>query len=225
MPRRARGNGNGEAGSAAAVETPPVAADLDEESELEYEAADPADASSAQLDVKQLKEKPLTELAALADELRVENAAGMRVQDLVFGILKAQAAKRGRIYAEGVLETLPDGFGFLRAPDQNYLAGPDDIYVSPSQIRRSFAEKITAAGDERPWRFQLDATIALPGAGGLEQTSTSTFFLTERLGGSQQYAGSKELDAIFALEQPLVDALWSLAYGGRDPGPRTEQKR
>ena len=101
--------------------------------------------------MKQLKEKPLPELAALADELRVENAAGMRVQDLVFAILKAQAAKRGRIYAEGVLETLPDGFGFLRAPDQNYLAGPDDIYVSPSQIRRfNLRTGDTVMGQIRP---------------------------------------------------------------------------
>lgn len=88
-----------------------------------------------------------------------------------------------------------------------------------------FAEKVTAAGDERPWRFQLDAVIALPGPGGVEQTSTSTLLLTERLGGNLQLAGSKELDTVFSLEQPFVDALWSLAYGGRDPGPRLEQKR
>ena len=78
----------------------------------------------------------MPDLAAMAESLHVENAAGLRKQDLIFAILKAQTAKQGRIYAEGVLETLPDGFGFLRAPDQNYLAGPDDIYVSPSQIRR-----------------------------------------------------------------------------------------
>ena len=88
------------------------------------------------INVVDLKRRSMQELAALAEELSVENAAGMRKQDLIFAILKAQTAKRGRIYAEGVLETLPDGFGFLRAPDQNYLAGPDDIYVSPSQIRQ-----------------------------------------------------------------------------------------
>ncbi len=87
-----------------------------------------------------------------------------------------------------------------------------------------FAEKVSAAGDERPWRFQLDAVIALPGAGGAEQRATLSLFLTERLGGAQQFAGVKELDTIFALEQPFVDALWSLAYGARDPGPRTEKK-
>ena len=145
VQRRGRGNGGGEAPP---EEARAVEAELDDDAELELDAADD---SSAQLDVKQLKEKPLTELAALADELHVENAAGMRVQDLVFAILKAQAAKSGRIYAEGVLETLPDGFGFLRAPDQSYLAGPDDIYVSPSQIRRfNLRTGDTVMGQIRP---------------------------------------------------------------------------
>ncbi len=88
-----------------------------------------------------------------------------------------------------------------------------------------FAEKITAAGDDRPWRFQLDAIISLPGAGGADQNATLTVFLTERLGGSQQFAGIKELDTIFSLEQPFVDALWALAYGARDPGPRLEPRK
>ena len=86
--------------------------------------------------VSEIKAKSMPELAELANSLEVENAAGLRKQDLIFQILKAQTANEGKIYAEGVLETLPDGFGFLRAPDQNYLAGPDDVYVSPSQIRR-----------------------------------------------------------------------------------------
>ena len=88
------------------------------------------------ISVTELKAKPMQELTELAEDMEVENAGGMRKQDLVFAILKSQTEKRGRIYAEGVLEILQDGFGFLRAPDQNYLAGPDDIYVSPSQIRR-----------------------------------------------------------------------------------------
>jgi hypothetical protein len=88
-----------------------------------------------------------------------------------------------------------------------------------------FAERVTAAGDERPWRFQLDATVVAPGSGGLDQSTTKTLVLTERLGGNLQYAGSKELDTVFSLEQPLVDALWSLAYGNRDPGARIEPKR
>jgi len=86
--------------------------------------------------VSEIKAKSMQELAELAESLEVENAAGLRKQDLIFQILRAQTANEGKIYAEGVLETLPDGFGFLRAPDQNYLAGPDDVYVSPSQIRR-----------------------------------------------------------------------------------------
>jgi len=103
------------------------------------------------VNVVELKEKSVAELAAMADELSVENAAGMRKQDLIFAILKALTANQGRIYAEGVLETLPDGFGFLRAPDQNYLAGPDDIYVSPSQIRRfSLRTGDTVLGQVRP---------------------------------------------------------------------------
>jgi hypothetical protein len=88
-----------------------------------------------------------------------------------------------------------------------------------------FTEKVAAAGDDRPWRFQLEAVIALPGVAGVEQANTFTLLLTERLGGTQQYAGSKELDTVFALEQPLVDALWSLCYGTRDPGPRLEPKK
>jgi len=86
--------------------------------------------------LKELKEKPISELAELARSLGVESAAGMRRQELMFSILQAQTEAEGQIYGEGVLETLPDGFGFLRAADYNYLPGPDDIYVSPSQIRR-----------------------------------------------------------------------------------------
>ncbi len=78
----------------------------------------------------------LPDLSRTAKELGVENASGMRKQDLIFGILQVQTEKSGLIFSEGVLECLPDGFGFLRAPEYNYLPGPDDIYVSPSQIRR-----------------------------------------------------------------------------------------
>ena len=86
--------------------------------------------------VRELKAKSMAELVSLAESMDVENAGSMRKQDLMFAILKVQTENRGKIFAEGVLEILQDGFGFLRAPDQNYLAGPDDIYVSPSQIRR-----------------------------------------------------------------------------------------
>jgi len=83
-----------------------------------------------------LKEKTIDELTRIAKELKVEGARGLRKQDLIFAILQAQIEKTGLIFGEGVLEILPDGFGFLRSPDYSYLPGPDDIYVSPSQIRR-----------------------------------------------------------------------------------------
>ena len=86
--------------------------------------------------LRELKQKPMPELVQLAKDLNIEGAAGLKKQDLIFAILQAQAAKNGNIFGEGVLECLPDGFGFLRAPDYNYLPGPDDVYVSPSQIRR-----------------------------------------------------------------------------------------
>ena len=78
----------------------------------------------------------VTELTRIAKQLEVPGATGMRKQELIFEILRARAEKSGLIFSEGVLEVLPDGFGFLRAPDYNYLPGPDDIYVSPSQIRK-----------------------------------------------------------------------------------------
>ena len=109
------------------------------------------DPEGERMNVKELKEKPVQELTELGESLEVENASGLRKQDLIFQILQAQTEKKGKIYAEGVLETLPDGFGFLRAPDQNYLAGPDDIYVSPSQIRRfNLRTGDTVLGQIRP---------------------------------------------------------------------------
>ncbi len=83
-----------------------------------------------------LKDKKIGELTKMAREFSIEGASGMRKQELIFAILQAQTEKNGMIHGEGTLEILPDGFGFLRAPDYNYLPGPDDIYVSPSQIRR-----------------------------------------------------------------------------------------
>lgn len=88
------------------------------------------------MNLTELKGKSIAELTEMANELHVEGASGMRKQELIFAILNAQTEKNGMIFGEGVLEILPDGFGFLRAPDYNYLPGPDDIYVSPSQIRR-----------------------------------------------------------------------------------------
>jgi transcription termination factor Rho len=83
-----------------------------------------------------LKQKSIADLNEVARELKIEGAANLRKQELIFAILQAQTEKNGVIFGEGVLEVLPDGFGFLRAPDSNYLPGPDDIYISPSQIRR-----------------------------------------------------------------------------------------
>lgn len=98
-----------------------------------------------------LKEKNIEELTQVAKELKVDGAASLRRQELIFAILQAQSDKNGVIYGEGVLETLPDGFGFLRAPDYNYLPGPDDIYVSPSQIRRfNMRTGDTVSGQIRP---------------------------------------------------------------------------
>jgi transcription termination factor Rho len=88
------------------------------------------------ISISELKEKTIDELTTVAKSLNVDGASGMRKQDLIFAILQAQAEKTGNVFGAGVLEILPDGFGFLRSPDYSYLPSPDDIYVSPSQIRR-----------------------------------------------------------------------------------------
>ncbi|WP_043815129.1 transcription termination factor Rho [Desulfarculus baarsii] len=103
------------------------------------------------MNIIELKVKPIAELTAMARTFNIEGAAGMRKQELIFALLTAQAERNGAIYGEGVLEILPDGFGFLRAPDYNYLPGPDDIYVSPSQIRRfNLRTGDTISGQIRP---------------------------------------------------------------------------
>jgi len=103
------------------------------------------------MNLKDLKQTKISELIALGKDLGLEEIGGMRRQDLIFNILKATAAQKKAIFGEGVLEILPDGFGFLRAPDANYLPGPDDIYISPSQIRRfGLRTGDTVAGQIRP---------------------------------------------------------------------------
>ncbi|MCX5833956.1 MAG: transcription termination factor Rho [Deltaproteobacteria bacterium] len=103
------------------------------------------------MNIVEIKKKSIGELTVLAKELNVPGAGVLRRQDLIFSILQTQADKNGALYGEGVLETLPDGFGFLRAVDYNYLPGPDDIYVSPSQIRRfSLRTGDTVSGEVRP---------------------------------------------------------------------------
>ena len=103
------------------------------------------------LDIGKLKEMNITTLTQVAKDLAVVGATGLRKQELIFKILQAQTEKNGLIFSEGVLECLPDGFGFLRAPDYNYLPGPDDIYVSPSQIRKfDLRTGDTISGQIRP---------------------------------------------------------------------------
>ncbi|HYV84627.1 MAG TPA: transcription termination factor Rho [Patescibacteria group bacterium] len=110
-----------------------------------------AELSGEKLDIRSLKEKSISELTGIAKALDVPNATALRKQELIFEILRAQTEKSGLIFAEGVLETLPDGFGFLRAPEYNYLPGPDDIYVSPSQIRKfDLHTGDTISGQVRP---------------------------------------------------------------------------
>jgi len=122
--RRREGDGPTEA----AVATAPEPAELaDEELAVDGDHG---------LNLKSLKSKKISELAQIAKNFNVDGASAMRKQELIFAILGAQTEQSGLVYGEGVLEILPDGFGFLRAPDYNYLPGPDDIYVSPSQIRR-----------------------------------------------------------------------------------------
>jgi transcription termination factor Rho len=103
------------------------------------------------MNLSELKEKSISDLNTIARDLGVQSGSGLRKQELIFKILQSQSEKDGLIFAEGVLEVLPDGFGFLRAPDYNYLPGPDDIYVSPSQIRRfDLRTGDTISGQVRP---------------------------------------------------------------------------
>ncbi len=127
-----------------------------------------------------------------------------------------------------LLETTFDATGQPAAPGAN----PEALGKLVAQLRKlqaahfvhdAFTEKVTIAGDERPWRYRLDATVSLPG-GLSEQASTVAWFFTERVGGAQQYAGAREIDAIFEIEQPLIDALWPLTEGARDPGPPAAPK-
>jgi transcription termination factor Rho len=153
-----------EAPQAAAAAPPAEAAPAADADEAEAEAPAPRaertngngngkqkQQAAETVDIRVLKEMKLPDLSKLAKELGLENASGMRKQDLIFGILQAQTEKSGLIFSEGVLECLPDGFGFLRAPEYNYLPGPDDIYVSPSQIRRfDLRTGDTVSGQVRP---------------------------------------------------------------------------
>jgi transcription termination factor Rho len=145
-------------------ETSPVEAleEVSETTELKPEAANgkveekPATPNNGRpaadtLNLTEMKDMSISELTHVAKELGIEGATGLRKQELIFKVLAAQTEKSGLIFSEGVLETLPDGFGFLRAPEYNYLPGPDDIYVSPSQIRKfDLRTGDTISGQIRP---------------------------------------------------------------------------
>lgn len=108
-------------------------------------------AQKKNLEIARLKDMKISELNKIAREFKVEGASTLKKQDLIFKILQAQTEKNGLIFGEGVLEVLPDGFGFLRSPNYNYLPGPDDIYVSPSQIRKfDLRTGDTVSGQVRP---------------------------------------------------------------------------
>ncbi len=149
MPNNKRNSGRQASAEPAVVPEPQP------ESQPTPEAAPQASARSDSgrrgLNITDLKDKSIQQLTQIAKDLNVAGATGMRKQELIFQILKAQTEQSGFIFSEGVLEVLPDGFGFLRAPDYNYLPGPDDIYVSPSQIRKfDLQTGDTVSGQIRP---------------------------------------------------------------------------
>ncbi|MCB1162174.1 MAG: transcription termination factor Rho [Candidatus Krumholzibacteriia bacterium] len=103
------------------------------------------------MDIAQLKREPVGNLAEIAQGLEIEGASGMRKQELIFRIIEAQTQQKGFLFSEGVLQVLPEGYGFLRSPDYNYLPGPDDIYISPSQIKKfDLRTGDTVSGQVRP---------------------------------------------------------------------------
>ncbi len=118
---------------------------------MEAEQETPVENKASAMALSDLKEMTIQQLNGLARELNMDGATGMKKHDLIFKILQTQTEKSGFLFAEGVLETLPDGYGFLRAPESNYLPGPDDIYVSPSQIRKfDLRTGDTVSGQVRP---------------------------------------------------------------------------
>src|SRR6476646_9253157 len=121
--RSNNGSSNNDSGGVATAEAP-------------QEATVSRDGREEVFNLSELKDMSISALTQVAKTMDVPGATGMRKQELIFKVLAAQTEKSGLIFSEGVLETLPDGFGFLRAPEYNYLPGPDDIYVSPSQIRK-----------------------------------------------------------------------------------------
>jgi hypothetical protein len=153
---------------------------------------------------------PTGTITALTLSTTAENAAPLYTHKLAAGetwvtVLAAEPAAK-----KTALEAL---LAQMRAPRAKQF------------VQEKFTDRVTVAGDDRPWSFKLEATVALPGGTGGEQTSMRTLLFTERVGGAQQLAGSKEFDAVFEIEQPLLDALWTFTYGPRDPGPAPEPKK
>ena len=151
MPSNPRRPGNGRpAGDTTASDTAATPTEVSANPEQPKAAPQPAP-QQQRLNITDMKDMSIQKLTQIAKDLAVAGATGMRKQDLIFQILKAQTELSGFIFSEGVLECLPDGFGFLRAPDYNYLPGPDDIYVSPSQIRKfDLQTGDTVSGQIRP---------------------------------------------------------------------------
>ena len=135
-------------------ETEPINDEIGESNPTPSEAKTPSSngkTDDSSLNLAGLKDMSISELTHIAKQMGIEGATGLRKQELIFKLLAAQTEKSGLIFSEGVLETLPDGFGFLRAPEYNYLPGPDDIYVSPSQIRKfDLRTGDTVSGQIRP---------------------------------------------------------------------------
>jgi len=153
MPSNPKRPGPGRTGNGATTEaaTPTEASANPEQPKAAPPPAPPAPPAQQRLNITDLKDMSIQKLTQIAKDLAVSGATGMRKQELIFQILKAQTELSGFIFSEGVLEVLPDGFGFLRAPDYNYLPGPDDIYVSPSQIRKfDLQTGDTVSGQIRP---------------------------------------------------------------------------
>ena len=133
------------------------------------------------MEIAELKAMSIAGLTKLAKDLNVNGMSGLKKQDLIFKILQAKTEKEGLIFGEGVLEILPDGFGFMRSPDYNYLPGPDDIYVSPSQIRRfSLRTGDTVSGQIRPpkegERYFALLKVEAVNLGNPEETKDKTLF-------------------------------------------------
>lgn len=147
-PRRAP---KGQSQNPAADRASAREAQAEAEAQAAIEARKAAGEDVPTINLTELKEKRISDLNKMAKDLGIDGASNLRKQELIFALLQGQAERGGVIYGEGVLETLPDGFGFLRAPDYNYLPGPDDIYVSPSQIRRfNLRTGDTISGQIRP---------------------------------------------------------------------------